>query len=153
MAVLLIVYCVPKPEVTSLLVPSAYRAVTVNRALAPIDVNVLTGVVTDTDRGIAVVLPKTMCGRFTTPLAGIRKGSDSPEIVLPSTTQVTRARTRPKFAGTLGNTHEPLGRTRTFRLSTLTVQFSFNCLSFTCAAALRATDSESTVSASVPSAK
>src|SRR2546428_14103964 len=128
MALLLIVYCVPKPVVTSLLLPSAYRAVTVNRALAAIDVNVLTGVVTDTDRGIAVVRPKTMCGRFTTPLAGIRKGSDSPEIVLPSTTHVTRARTSPKLAGTVGRIQEPSARTRTLRFSTLTVQYSFNCV-------------------------
>src|SRR5439155_6216022 len=68
-----------------------------------------------------------MSGRFTTPLAGTWNGSDSPEIVWPLTLQVARARTYPKFAGTLGSTHEPSGFTRTLRFSTLTVQFSLSC--------------------------
>src|SRR4051794_16072703 len=96
---LLIVYCVPALDVTSFVLPSAYRAVTVNCAVAPIDVRVVTGVVTVTARGIAVVCPNVIRGRLTTPLAGMRNGSDSPEIVLPSTTQVMRARTGPKLAG------------------------------------------------------
>ena len=81
------------------------------------------------DCGIGVDRWKMMRGRFTTPLAGTRNGSDSPEIVSPFTMQVARARTRPKFAGTFGSTHEPSGRTRTLRFRTLTVQFSLSCVS------------------------
>ena len=89
-----------------------------------------------------------MCGWFTTPFAGIRNGSDSPEIVRPSTMHVTRARTKPKLAGTFGSTQDPSGRTRTLRFNTLIVQFSLSCVSLTCAEARRpATASEATVSA------
>src|SRR5262249_41944241 len=47
--------------------------------------------------------------------------------VIPFRMQVARARTRPWLAGTLGSTQVPSGFTRTLRLSTLIVQFSFSC--------------------------
>ncbi len=45
--------------------------------------------------------------------------------------------------GHVRSTHDPSGRTRTLRLSTLIVQFSSNC----CAKALRAEERDSTASA------
>src|SRR5262245_50236360 len=87
------------------------------------------GAVTVSDCGIGVDRVKMTFGRLTMPLAGTRNGSDSPEMVSPLMTQVARARTRPKFEGTLGSTHEPSGLTRTLRFSTLTVQFSFRSVS------------------------
>ena len=89
--------------------------------MPPICVSVVAGAVIVSDCGIGVVRLKVMRGRFTTPFGGTRNGSDSPEIVSPSTMQVARARTRPKFAGTFGSTHEPSGWTRTLRFNTLTV--------------------------------
>src|SRR4051812_7491608 len=93
------------------------------------------------DVGIGVDWPKTIGLWLTMPLAGTRNKSDSPEIVLPSTIQVARARPWPDFAGTFGKTHEPSELTLTVRFSTLTVQFSFSC----------ALESRAAVSASIAS--
>ena len=45
------------------------------------------------DTGIGVVAPRTITGRFTTPLAGTVKKADSPDVVTPFCTHVARART------------------------------------------------------------
>ena len=127
-AELLIVYCVPVASaVTSRVVLLAYAAVTVSCSVDPRAVRRDAGAVTVTVVGMGVSSPNTIRGTFTAPFGGTRNGSDSPEIVLPSMMHVARARTGPKFAGTLGRTHVPSGLTRTFRLSTLTVQFSLSC--------------------------
>src|SRR5689334_7092032 len=91
--------------------------------------------VTVSDSGIGVERLNTSFGRLTTPFAGTRNGSDSPEIVSPSMMQVARARTRPKFAGTFGSTHDPSACTRALRLRTLTTQFSLTSTSGVCARA------------------
>src|SRR5437588_2419423 len=46
---------------------------------------------------------------------------------MPLLTQVARARTGPKFAGILGNTHVPSALTCTLRFRTLTMQFWLSC--------------------------
>src|SRR5216117_1481349 len=55
---------------------------------------------------MGVVAPKMIHGTLTTPFAGTTNDSDPPEIVCSFVKHVTRARTRPKFAGTFGSTHE-----------------------------------------------
>ena len=60
------------------------------------------------------------------PLRGTWNGSDCPLCVTPSTTQVARARTRPKFVGTFCNDHVPSGRTWVTRFRTAITQFSSN---------------------------
>ena len=84
------------------------------------------GAVRTTRDGIGVVAPSTMRGTFTEPFVGIVNAADSPDRVMPFSTQVARAFTDPKFAGMFGSTHVPSGFTCTVRLSTLTTQWSLS---------------------------
>src|SRR6266850_1285325 len=128
MAALLSVYCVPvAAAVRSAVEPSAYAAVTVSWTVAPSVVSVRVDAAIVIDAGIGVAEPKMILGMLTMPFGGSRNGWDSPDTVWPSMMHVARARTSPKFAGTLGSTHDPSGFTRTLRLRTLTVQFSLSC--------------------------
>src|SRR3954471_11997399 len=83
--------------------------------------------VRESETGIGLTVPRMIAGRLTAPFAGTVKKADSPKVVTPFWTQVARAFTWPKLAGMFGSTQEPSGFTRTVRLRTLTVQFSFNC--------------------------
>src|SRR4029077_4061466 len=87
------------------------------------EVSVVVGAVSVSAVGIGVVWPNLIGGRFTTPFAGTVNGSDSPDTVCPFHSEVTRARTGPKFAGTFGSTHEPSAFCVTVRFKMLTVQF------------------------------
>src|SRR5450432_3178819 len=77
--------------------------------------------------GIGLALPRVMGGRLAAVFAVIVKKADSPEMVTPFCTQVARAFTCPKLAGTFGSTQVPSAFTGTVRFRTETVQFWFSC--------------------------
>ena len=106
--------------------PLAKFASTFNCEVAPTVFSSVWFAVSVSDSGIGVVGPSTIGGTSIDPLARIRNGADSPDTVCPLKMQVARARTRPKFAGMFGRIHEPSGRTRVLRFSTLTMQFSLS---------------------------
>ena len=94
----------------------------------PPSVVMLTGdAVSTNEAGIGLMAPKMIGVSVTEPFNGTVKRLDCPKRVMPLRMQVARARTRPWLAGILGRTHVPSAFTRTFRLSTLMVQLSFNC--------------------------
>ncbi len=111
--------------VTSPVVPSGKVAVTLSWAVAPAAPSVLAGALTASDTGIGVTAPSTISA--SKPLAmpaWITNRPDWPLRVTPPSTQVARARTAPKLAGTLSMCQEPSGCTCAVRLRIEIVQFS-----------------------------
>ena len=101
----------------------AYVAVAVSCAVLPVWVKVVTGAVSVSEVGTAVVFPIEIGGMPFIWLATMLKRDDWPEVVTPLFTQVARARTRPKPAGIFGSVQLPSVFTGVLRLRMLTKQF------------------------------
>src|SRR5579859_2592359 len=79
--------------------------------------------------GMGVVLPSTMFGRLMVWFGASVNRSDWPKMDMPLRTQVARARTGPKLAGTFGSIQLPSGPEEMVRFSTLTTQLlSSSCV-------------------------